>query len=151
MKAVLQPAPVKKEDVSQDDSFLEGHQKAAYALDENGRYVVVPSRGYADEVAATTIALLAQDRLIQQAWDRARKGEQSPLAYHLAVKHWTLGLTSAQMGLTRLQIWWHLKPVGFRRMSSALRQRYCDGLDLTQAQLMTLPDVPELTMGSAGG
>lgn len=142
---------MKKEDVSQDDSFLEGHQKAAYAVDEHGKYVVVPSRGYADEVVATTFALVAQDRLIQTAWEKARSGEQSPLGYHLAVKQWTLGLAAAQMGIWRLRVWWHLKPGGFRRLSSAMKARYCKELDLTEAQLSTVPAKPELTMDGAGG
>ena len=135
---------MKKEEVSQDDSFLEGHQKAAYALDENGRYVIVPSRGYADEVVATTVALLAQDRLIQAAWDKARAGELSPLAYHLAVKQWPLGLAAAHLGIMRWRIWWHLRPAAFAAMSPQLRQRYCAALDLTQAQLTSVPADPEL-------
>jgi hypothetical protein len=139
---------LKKEDVSQDDSFLEGHQKAAYALDEHGKYVVVPSRGYADEVVATTFALVAQDRLIQTAWERARAGVQSPLAYHLAVKQLTLGLAAAQVGIWRVRVWWHLRPAGFRRLSPSLRQRYCKELDITEAQLLAVPATPELTMGA---
>ncbi len=140
---------MKKEDVSQDDSFLDGHQKAAYAVDEHGKYVVVPSRGYADEVVATTVALRVQDQLIQIAWEKARKGEQSPLAYHLATRQWTLGLAAAQMGIGRWRVWWHLKPFGFRRLSSSLSRRYCQELDVTPAQLKTVPDAPELTMGDA--
>ncbi len=140
---------MKKEDVSQDDSFLEGHQKAAYALDENGRYVVVASRGYAAEVVATTVALLAQDRLIQAAWEKARRAEVSPLAYHLAVKQWTLGLAAAQVGIWRLRVWWHLRPSGFRGLSASLRTRYCQELDLTAEQLGVVPAAPELTMGGA--
>lgn len=142
---------MKKEEVSQDDSFLEGHQKAAYAIDENGRYVVVPSRGNADEVVATSVALEAQDRLVQAAWDRARRGEQSPLAYHLAVKQWSLGLAAAQLGISRLRVWWHLKPAGFRRLSDPLRQRYCEELDLGADELASLPDAPERMMGPLGG
>lgn len=138
---------MKTRDVSQDDSFLEGHQKAAYAVDEHGKYVVVPSRGYADEVVATSFALVQQDKLIQTAWDRAKKGEVSPLAYHLAVKQWTLGLAAAQLGVWRLRVWWHLKPGGFRRLSEAMRARYCEELDLTPAQLGTVPDAPELSLG----
>jgi hypothetical protein len=138
---------LKKEDVSQDDSFLEGHQKAAYAIDENGKYVVVPSRGYADEVVATTYALLAQDKRVFTAWERCKRGEVSPLAYHLALKQWTLGLAAAQLGIWRLRVWWHLKPGGFRRLSASMRLRYCQELDLTPAQLSAVPDQPELMMG----
>ena len=137
---------MKKEDVSQDKSFLEGHQKAAYAVDEQGKYVVVPSLGYADETVATTFALVAQDRLIQTAWERARRGELSPLGYHLACKQWTVGLAAAHLGIWRLRVWWHLRPYGFRRMSKRLKARYCQELDVSEAQLSTVPDRPELTM-----
>ncbi len=138
---------MKKEDVTQDESFLDGHCKVAYALDEKGQYVVVPTRGFADEVAATTVALRTQDRLIQQAWDDARRGAASPLAYHLAVKHWTLSLAAAQMRMTRLRVWWHLKPAGFRGLSDALLARYAQELDIPAAQLRLLPDAPELAVG----
>ena len=129
------------------DIAPEGHQKAAYAVDENGTYVVVPSRGYADEVVATSFALVQQDKLIQAAWERAKKGEVSPLAYHLAVKQWTLPLAAAQMGLWRLFVWWHLKPRGFAGMSQRLRTKYCAELDLSPAQLASVPEKPELTLG----
>ncbi len=138
---------MKTRDVSQDDSFLEGHQKAAYAVDENGQYVVVPSRGYADEVVATSFALVQQDKRIQSAWERAKKGEVSPLAYHLAVKQWTLPLAAAQLGIWRIRVWWHLTPRGFAGLSDALRAKYCHELDLAPAQLLTVPETPELTLG----
>ncbi len=138
---------MKKEDVTQDESFLDGRSKAAYALDEKGQYVVVATRGYADEVAATTVALRTQDRLIQQAWDAAKRGEASPLAYHLAAKHWTLGLAAAQMGMMRWRVWWHLKPAGFRGIPASVLERYAKELDIPAAQLRLLPDAPELAVG----
>jgi hypothetical protein len=141
------PPPVKSKDVTQDDSFLEGHQKAAYAVDENGQYVVVPSRGYADEVVATSFALVQQDKRIQAAWERAKKGEVSPLAYHLAVKQWTLPLAAAQMGLWRIFVWWHCQPRGFAGMSESLRQKYSAELDVPLEQLARVPEKPELTLG----
>lgn len=137
---------MKTKDVSQDPSFLEGHQKAAYALDENGKYVVVASRGYADEVVATSFALVQQDNLIKAAFDRVKRGEASPLAYHLAVRQWTLALAAAQMGIWRIRVWWHLRPGGVERMSAKMRARYCAELDLTPERLASLPDQPELTL-----
>ena len=134
---------MRQDEVTQDASFLEGHQKANYALDANGRYVVVASGGYEPERIATAVALQAQDRLVKSAWERARRGEASPLAYHLAVKQWTLGLAAAQIGIFRLRVWWHLKHTGFKNLSAKMRRRYCAGLDLDEAQLSTLPDAPE--------
>ena len=142
---------MKKEEVSQDDSFLEGHQKATWALDEHGRYVVVPSRGYEPERIATTVALLAQDRCVQSAWERARQGTQSPLGYHLAVKQWTLGLAAAHLGISRFRVWWHLRPFGFRRLSASLLARYCQSLDLEPLKFTRVPEAPELSMDEPRG
>ena len=113
-----------QDDVPQDDSFLEGHRKAAYADDAQGRYVVVASRGYEAEVAATSVALEEVDRAVQQAWEQVRAGTVSPLAYHFAVRQWPLGLAAASVGLSRFRVWWHLKPRDFQSLSGAMKQRY---------------------------
>lgn len=132
-----------KSDVPQDDSFLDGHRKAAYAVDEQGRYVVVPSKGYAAEVAATSVALHAQDLAVQRAWEQVKRGEVSPLAYHFAVRQWPLGLAAAHVGLSRVRVWWHLKPRAFLGLSAELKRRYCEALAVTEAQLGSIPEVPE--------
>ena len=141
---------MKQEDVPQDRSFLEGLKKATYAVDAQGRYVVVPISGYDPETDATSVALAAQDRIIQDAWERARRGEVSPLAYHFAVRHWTLALAAAETGLWRPRVWWHLRPAGFRRLSPALRARYARALGLDEAALGGVPDAPALALGVQG-
>jgi hypothetical protein len=138
---------VKQDEVPQDDSFLEGHRKAAYAVDAQGNYVVVPSRGYEAERVATGVALDAQDRAVQQAWEQVKRGEVSPLAYHFAVRQWPLALAAEELRLSRLRIWWHLKPRAFARLTAAMKQRYCQALAVTEAQLGTVPEAPERMMG----
>lgn len=135
-----------KDEVPQDASFLEGHRKAAYAVDEKGNYVVVPSKGYEAEVAATAVALYEVDRAVQQAWEQVKRGEVSPLAYHFAVRQWPLSLAAAELGVSRLRLWWHLKPSTFAGLSAAWKKRYCDALALSEAQLATVPDAPEKLM-----
>jgi hypothetical protein len=138
---------VKSADVPQDDSFLEGHRKAAYAVDANGQYVVVPSRGYEAEVAATSVALLEVDRAVQVAWNQVKAGTVSPLAYHFAVRQWPLGLAAASVGVSRLRLWWHLKPKVFAGLSASMKRRYCEALAITEAQLASVPEAPERLMG----
>lgn len=135
----------------QDDSFLEGHRKAAYAVDGHGKYVVVPSRGYEAEKAATSVALLAQDRAVLQAWEAVRRGEKSPLAYHLAVRQWTTGLAAAHVGVARWRIWWHQKPRVFRALPDSLFLRYCQALAVTPEELATVPDAPEQLLDAGEG
>jgi hypothetical protein len=140
---------VKQDEVPQDDSFLDGHRKAAYAVDEKGNYVVVPSKGYEAEVAATAVALYEVDQAVQHAWEQVKRGEVSPLAYHFAVRQWPLSLAAAELGISRLRLWWHLKPGAFAGLSPAWKKRYCEALALTEAQLVTVPDAPEKLMGQA--
>jgi hypothetical protein len=137
---------VKSEEVPQDDSFLEGHRKAAYAIDANGKYVVVASRGYEAEVAATSVALLEVDRAVQVAWNQVKAGTVSPLAYHFAVRQWPPALAAASLGISRFRIWWHLKPSVFARLSPSMKRRYCEALAITEAQLSSVPEAPERLM-----
>jgi hypothetical protein len=139
---------MKQDEVPQDASFLEGHRKVAYAVDSEGQYVVVPSTGYEAEVAATSVALYAQDRAVQHAFEQVKKGELSPLAYHFAVRQWPLALAAAELGISRLRIWWHLKPRVFSKLTASMKKRYCDALAITEAQLGTLPEAPEQLMGA---
>jgi hypothetical protein len=140
---------VKSDDVPQDASFLEGHRKAAYAVDAEGKYVVVPSTGYEAEVAATSVALYEIDRAVQQAWEQVKRGEVSPLAYHFAVRQWPLSLAADSVGLSRLRIWWHLKPKAFAGLNAELKKKYCAALAISEAQLATVPDAPEKLMEQA--
>ena len=137
-----------KDEVPQDASFLEGHRKAAYAVDAQGNYVVVPSLGYEAEVAATSVALDDVDRAVQRAWEQVKQGLVSPLAYHFAVRQWPLGLAAQSVGVSRLRLWWHLKPRAFAALSPSMKKRYCHALAISEAQLAAVPDAPEKLMES---
>ncbi len=137
---------MRKDQVPQDDSFLEGHRKATYAVGEGGRYEVVPSRGYEPERIATAVALEERDRQVRLAWEAAASGRRSPLAYHLAARQLTARRFARQAGVLSLAVLWHLRPAGFRRMRPATALRYSASLGLSPDELARLPPRPELML-----
>ncbi len=134
---------MKKDEVPQDESFLEGHQKAAYAVDEHGKYTVVPSRGYEPERVATSLALEAQDRDLRAAWERVKARRASPLAYHMTQRQLTPGMLAEYVGVSSLRVRWHLRPLGYRMMSIGMAMKYCSCLDIPIERFVTIPAAPE--------
>jgi hypothetical protein len=137
---------MKKEQVPQDESFLEGHQKAAYALDEHGKYAVVPSRGWEPERIATSVALEAQDRTLRTAWEDVGARRRSPLAYHMTRRQLTPGLLASNVGVSSWRVRWHLRPAGFRMMSLGMALKYAAYLEVPIERFVTVPPQPETLM-----
>lgn len=133
---------MKVKDVPQDreNSFYAGHRRACYAVDENGRYTVVGSHGWEAENIVNGQANAEVRATIAATLARARCGEVSPLAVHMARTQMTKGLLAAYSGVSRWKIWWHLKPGAFARMSVRDAERYARAMQITTGELRTLPD-----------
>ncbi len=132
---------MKAGDVPQDQeqSVLAGHQRACYAVDERGRYVVVGSSGWEVENIVNGQANDAVRAEIAVALGRARRGETSALAYHMARRQMDIGLLAAYSGISRVRIWWHLHPRVFRRLTDKVLRRYAEALQLPVTGLRALP------------
>lgn len=132
---------MKVEDVPQDKerSMLAGHQRACYAVDEQGRYVVVGSLGWEVENIVNGQANDEVRAQIAETLRRARRGEVSALAYHMARRQMSIGLLAAYTGLSRLRIWWHQRPRAFARLPEATLARYAEALQLPPDEVRTLP------------
>jgi len=130
---------MKTRDVPQEESILAGHQRACYAQDENGRYVVVGSIGWEVEKIVNGQANDEVRAQIAQALAGARRGELSPLAYHMARRQMDLGLLAAYTGFSRLRIRWHLRPKVFAGLPERVLQRYAEAMQLPLDQLRALP------------
>ena len=115
------------------------HRKALYARDENGRMVLVASRGSElDE----TVTMQAVDRLqgfAQAARLRCLAGQTAPLEVWMWTQRMDLPLLSQVTGLWQWRIRRHFRPRNFERLSSALLQRYAQALGLRVEQLQHLP------------
>lgn len=131
---------MKINEVPQEVSMLEGHQRACYAVDDTGRYVVVGSTGWEVEKVVNAQAVDEVRRAIDAAAGRVRRGEASALAYHMACCQMDVGLLAANTGIWSLRVRRHLKPAVFAALKPALLARYAEALGLTVEALCRMPD-----------
>jgi len=120
--------------------MLNGHERACYAVDEQGRYTVVGSKGWEAENVVNAHANDEVRAHIANALARARRGETSPLAYHMARRQMDVGLLAGYSGISRWRIRWHLRSAVFARLPDRLLQRYAEALQLPLDELRTLPE-----------
>lgn len=107
---------------------LAGHRKAVYAVAEDGKLRLVPSRGWEVEEIVTRQAVEDLERRAGEARSRVLAGESSPLEYHMYRARMDVELLSQTTGLWRWRVRRHLKPAVFRRLPPALKARYAEAL-----------------------
>jgi len=123
---------MRERDVPQEGSrTLAGHLKAVYAVDDDGRLKLVPSRGWEVEEIVTRQAVEDLERRAGEARARALAGQSSPLEYHMYRARMDLALLSQTTGLWRWRVRRHFKPAVFARLPLALRQRYAEALGVS--------------------
>jgi len=131
---------VKTRDVPQDAGLFEGDQALGYAVDDQGRYVMVATTGWEPVNLAN-----------QQAWEeiranvaavlrRVRAGELSPIAYHMTVRLMEPSLLAAYVGMWTWQVRRHMKAGPFRRLGADARRRYADVFKIPVGELDRIPD-----------
>jgi hypothetical protein len=130
---------VKAEQVPQEESMLEDKRRACYALDANGQYVIVPSKGWEVEKIVNAQANAEVMASIKKAQRDVLEGRASPLAYHMATRQMDVALLAANAGIWSLRVRRHLKPAIFNQLPQCLLQRYADALNLNVQQLRVVP------------
>jgi hypothetical protein len=107
---------------------LAGHRKAVYAVAEDGKLRLVPSRGWEVEEIVTRQAVEDLERRAEEARARVLAGESSPLEYHMYRARMDVELLSQTTGLWRWRVRRHLKPAVFQGLPLALKARYAEAL-----------------------
>ncbi len=131
---------MKKEDVPQDRAkAFQGRKKALYALDENGKYAIVPSSGWEAEEIVLDQAIEEYERAAADAFQRAKVGQTSPLEYHMCRCRMDVLLLAQSTGFFQWQVKRHLRPGAFAALPPAKRARYGDALGIDERQLDLLP------------
>lgn len=130
-----------RDEVPQDkSSTYAGHKKVLYAKNAEGTYETVQSSGWAVEEAATLDAVEQYRLWANDAAAAVRRGETSPLMYHMYASRMDLPLLSQVSGLWQWRIRRHFKPHIFAGLSDSLLQRYADVFNIPLAELKKLPD-----------
>ncbi len=107
---------------------LAGHRKAVYAVADDGKLRLVPSRGWEVEEIVTRQAVEDLERRAEEARSRVLAGESSPLEYHMYRARMDVELLSQTTGLWRWRVRRHFKPAVFQRLPLALKARYAEAL-----------------------
>lgn len=134
---------MRKEDVPQDAELFGSWREVAYAVDQDGNYVLAPTAGWAPANLANKQYWRKLHGEVLAIMARVRAGEVSPLAYHMAVHQMDVALLAGYTGLWRWRIRRHLKPAVFARLSPAMLGRYAAVFGVAPAALRTMPERPE--------
>jgi len=136
---------MQKTHVPQDAGMSGGMKEITYAVDEQGRYTLVPSLGWEPKVIANRLAWREIAEEIAETHRRVRAGELSPLAFHMARHQMTPGLLARYAGIWRWRVRRHMKPAVFARLGPHLIGRYARILGMSPIELKALPaDLPSL-------
>lgn len=111
-------------------------------MDEAGEYRAVKSAGWEVEAHATLAAVDELERLRDDAWQAAKDGSASPLAYHMYRRRMDPPTLAAAAGVWRWRLERHLRPAPFARLDDRQLKRYAEALGVTVETLRQLPDRP---------
>ena len=118
---------MKKQEVPQDEGLTEGlYEDICYALDENGKYTVVPTTGWQPKTDAMLQAWEVIHEKVEQARQRVLAGELSPVAYYMEKNLMDVKLLSDYAGLPKRKIRKHLKPNNFNKLDNKILARYAE-------------------------
>ncbi|EWH10600.1 hypothetical protein DS2_07203 [Catenovulum agarivorans DS-2] len=134
---------MKLDEVPQDDSpTYSGHKKLLYAVDEKGHYHKVQSSGWDVESFATKLAVDDLNQQTLDAYQDAKAGLVSPLAYHMLKARLDITSLAQATGKFEWQIKRHLKPKIFAKLSDQKLQTYADIINISLEKLKSLPSQP---------
>jgi hypothetical protein len=134
---------MREKDVPQDVGIAEGLKEVCYAVDDDGRYHLVPSLGWEPKNIANDQAwdLLAQQ--LDQVRQQVLAGELSPLAFHMVKNQMDVTLLAQYSGMFKWRVKRHLRPDVFRKLNQQLLERYATLLKTTVTELTDLNHIRE--------
>jgi hypothetical protein len=138
---------MKVNEVPQDQGMIDNKalREICYAVDAEGRYVLAPSAGWEPKNIANSQAWELIRESVLSTLSKIRAGKLSPLAYHMAINQMNVGLLAKYVRYSRLRVWNHLRPSGFRRLTPDILNRYAAVFDLKVEALQQVPEhAPEL-------
>ena len=116
---------MKKEELPQDPSVLDKFTKdLCYVVDESGNYTTGLSRGWEVKAAALDLAWDDIKERIEDARQKALKGEISPLLFFMELRLMDMDTLAGYSGFWKWQIKRHMKPSVFNNLSEKKLQRY---------------------------
>ncbi len=128
---------MKKNEVPQDEGSLakKNVHELCYAVDENGRYTAVPSRGWEAKTLALNESLELIEERIADTKQAVLAGKLSPIAYFMELHRMDLPLLASYVGIHRWFVKRHFQPRRFRKLKPHTLKKYADVFGITVEQL----------------
>ena len=132
---------MKVKEVPQDNTaeYYEGIKRACYAVNDEGKYVIVPSNGWRDEEFINSLAVNELAVNLEKTRKAVLAGEKSPLAYHMERRQMIPDILGKTAGIAIFRVKRHLRPEIFARLKDSLLERYAKALAITIEELKTVP------------
>jgi len=137
---------MKKTEVPQHQGLFGQRKAVCYAVDEQGDYRLLPTAGWDPVNLANRQAWEVIAEQLTEVLERAKAGEVSPLAYHMARQQMDVAMLAGYLKLYRWQVKRHLRPEIFARLDRKLLARYADLFRISVAELCALPERPEVEL-----
>ncbi len=132
---------MKKVDVPQDDHIQRGIKEITYAVDNDGRYVKVPSLGWEPKNVANEQAWEVIRKDIKSEIQLIKTGKRSPLAYHMVKNLMNPRLLADYADLSLWRVKRHLKAKVFKKLEPEILNRYANIFGITAQELHEIPEV----------
>jgi hypothetical protein len=128
---------MKVEEVPQDGKYLgeTNFRDLYYALDEEGHYCQVTSVGWNPKNEALSLTWDSISEETEHTRREVLAGEKSPLAYHLEVHLFDVGIFASYSGIPKKTIKKHLQPEAFKQLDDSMLKKYADVLNITVEEL----------------
>ena len=130
---------MKVNEVPQDITYYEGEKRACYAVNEEGKYVIVTSSGWSAEEVVNGLAVAELAANLEETRKAVLKGLKSPLLYHMERRQMTTEILAKTAGIAYFRVKRHFRPDVFAKLKSSVLDRYAKALAVTGQELVNVP------------
>lgn len=130
---------MKVNEVPQDITYYEGVKRACFALNDEGKYVVVTSIGWDDEAVVNGLAVDDLAATLEDTRKAVLAGVKSPLCYHMERRQMNPEILAKTAGIAAFRVKRHFRPEIFAKLKLSVLDRYAQALAITKQELMTVP------------
>ena len=133
---------MKVEEVPQDIPYSESVKRACYALNDEGKYVIVASAGWSTEDVVNGLAVAELAAQLEETRKAVLAGVKSPLCYHMERRQMNPKILASTAGIATFRTKRHFHPEIFTKLKPSILERYAKALAITPEELKTVPKSP---------
>lgn len=130
---------MKVNEVPQDITYYEGVKRACFALNDEGKYVVVTSIGWDDEAVVNGLAVDDLAATLEDTRKAVLAGVKSPLCYHMERRQMNPDILAKTAGIATFRVKRHFRPEIFAKLKLSVLDRYAQALAITKQELIAVP------------